>query len=244
MIRVNGHELEPTIFPDGTSQVWKLPQKVMDDNVHHIFWEFESEAEVFWLMQLLHLVSHSDQVVLTAPLLPYGRQDKGVGNESAFALSVLGCMLSDMIDEFVTFDAHSMALSGFGFKFVSLPADGRIVDAYSGCSATKTCYPDKGAASRYSCPGESIVLDKERDALSGEILGLKLLSGDVHDGDVILIVDDICDGGRTFTEAAKLLHSMADVSVHLYISHGIFSKGTEPLYAAGIETIFTSKGRV
>jgi ribose-phosphate pyrophosphokinase len=40
-----------------------------------------------------------------------------------------------------------------------------------------------------------------------------------------LIVDDICDGGRTFTELAKVLKKWTDMPVDLYVTHGIFSKG-------------------
>lgn len=44
----------------------------------------------------------------------------------------------------------------------------------------------------------------------------------------VLIVDDICDGGRTFIELAKILKQEKGVSVvDLYVTHGIFSYGKE-----------------
>lgn len=44
------------------------------------------------------------------------------------------------------------------------------------------------------------------------------------------VIDDICDGGRTFIEFAKLASSeMGIKDINLYVSHGIFSKGLEPL---------------
>lgn len=60
----------------------------------------------------------------------------------------------------------------------------------------------------------------------------------------ICIVDDICDGGRTFIEAAKLLQRLEPKEIHLYVSHGIFSKGLKVLTEAGISKIFTHKGEV
>ena len=44
-----------------------------------------------------------------------------------------------------------------------------------------------------------------------------------------LIVDDICDGGRTFLEAAKILKEETTGKLFLYVTHGIFSKGIDEL---------------
>jgi ribose-phosphate pyrophosphokinase len=43
------------------------------------------------------------------------------------------------------------------------------------------------------------------------------------------IVDDICDGGRTFIELSKELKKRNCGNVYLIISHGIFSKGIDVL---------------
>ena len=41
-----------------------------------------------------------------------------------------------------------------------------------------------------------------------------------------IIVDDICDGGRTFIELAKAIHgSRPTAEVYLVVTHGIFSNG-------------------
>ena len=44
-----------------------------------------------------------------------------------------------------------------------------------------------------------------------------------------LIVDDICDGGGTFIPLAKKLKNAGAKTVTLYVTHGIFSKGLDPL---------------
>jgi ribose-phosphate pyrophosphokinase len=46
--------------------------------------------------------------------------------------------------------------------------------------------------------------------------------GDVENEEC-LIVDDICDGGRTFLEIAKILKARGASSIELYVTHGIFS---------------------
>ena len=43
-----------------------------------------------------------------------------------------------------------------------------------------------------------------------------------------IIVDDICDGGRTFIELGKIIRKDYDRLI-LCVTHGIFSKGVEPL---------------
>jgi len=63
-------------------------------------------------------------------------------------------------------------------------------------------------------------------------------------GDRVLIIDDICDGGRTFIEITKLLLQAGVESVSLHVSHGLFSQGIDVLKEAGIKTVYTAKGKV
>ena len=56
MIKLNGHIITPTIFPDKTSQVWKLEQDWFFPTNNVITWEFENEAEFMQLAQLNDLV--------------------------------------------------------------------------------------------------------------------------------------------------------------------------------------------
>jgi ribose-phosphate pyrophosphokinase len=44
-----------------------------------------------------------------------------------------------------------------------------------------------------------------------------------------LIIDDICDGGRTFIEISKALSGFQG-ELHLFVTHGIFSKGFDELF--------------
>jgi ribose-phosphate pyrophosphokinase len=89
-------------------------------------------------------------------------------------------------------------------------------------------------------------MDKIRDQETGGITSLRMnTSGGCNHyikNKNILIVDDICDGGRTFIECAKILHLHEVNSVSLYVTHGIFSKGLAPLEDAGITEIYTKDG--
>ena len=56
----------------------------------------------------------------------------------------------------------------------------------------------------------------------------------------ILIVDDICDGGATFIELAKIIKPMNPGSMTLFVTHGIFRNGTDCLFEAGFDRVVTT----
>lgn len=56
----------------------------------------------------------------------------------------------------------------------------------------------------------------------------------------ILIVDDICDGGATFIELAKIIKPMNPGSITLFVTHGIFRNGTDCLFEAGFDRVITT----
>ena len=76
-------------------------------------------------------------------------------------------------------------------------------------------YPDKF---------EMVRADKKRDLSTGQILETIVYADDLA-GKECIIIDDICDGGRTFIELAKVLKDKGASSVILLVTHGIFSKG-------------------
>jgi phosphoribosylpyrophosphate synthetase len=221
------HTVIPTIFPDGTSQVWKLPTEILEDysipGKFKIIWYFESEGELIHLMQLRTLLfkGNLDHVIdLVIPYLPYARQDKPVSNETTFALR---CFLNSLgyWNSITTVDIHSTQMD-----VKSLPVDHFVQSAISKSNADFVCFPDAGAAKRgYEVTVPSFNLDKKRNQLTGQIEGLVCSLPLDLKGKTILLVDDICDGGRTFIEASGILYGLGAHNVDLYVTHGIFSKG-------------------
>lgn len=239
MITLNGYKITPTIFPDKTSQVWNIPAEIIEQDQYKIEWSFENEAEIVHLLQLAQLV----KAHLYIEYLPYARQDKEVSNSTTFALQTfIKIIQTGDFCSVSVLDPHSTHL---------LPKDWHIVKPENKIQKIierlqcKVCYPDKGAAKRYklhTLNHPPVIAEKVRNQQTGAIEGMKL-DHDTVCGDY-LIVDDICDGGRTFTEAANLLYKAGANSVYLYTTHGIYSKGTEVLKEAGIKLIFNYKGEV
>jgi ribose-phosphate pyrophosphokinase len=86
----------------------------------------------------------------------------------------------------------------------------------------------------------TVFCSKKRDPLTGHLSGFEIKNYNPNpnaDGQDLLIVDDICDGGGTFVGLAKELRKAGAKKVYLYVTHGIFSKG---LPLEGIDRVFTT----
>jgi ribose-phosphate pyrophosphokinase len=60
------------------------------------------------------------------------------------------------------------------------------------------------------------------------LAGFEVFANDLK-GDDCVIVDDICDGGRTFIGIAQELKMKNAGDIYLCVSHGIFSHGFDEL---------------
>lgn len=257
-------ELNTTVFPDGTSQVWQLgtinpTYHGEDSSVLVVYWDFECESEVFQFLQLQRLIlSISDEIKihLVCPYLPYARQDKPVGDDQCFALDVLFSCLGQnsrlCIDRIVTFDVHNPArvrqlcrdyvpeLFDYGNRLVNISPDIEIRDFASSINPDLIVFPDKGAMERYKdifgiFELDTLFFEKVRDQQTGNITSLRP-SKEIPPHNTALVIDDICDGGRTFVEVAKFLGKSVK---HLYVSHGLFSaeNGVQKLHDAGYKSV-------
>jgi ribose-phosphate pyrophosphokinase len=80
---------------------------------------------------------------------------------------------------------------------------------------------------------------KTRDVATGNISGFGC--SPLGEAKKVLIVDDICDGGGTFLGLKGILP--ADVKCDIFVTHGIFSKGTKSLLSA-FDTVFCTDSTV
>lgn len=249
MLLLNGEPVNVTIFPDKTSQVWKIPDHVFLDETNVITWKFESESELMHLAQLQHLLIQNNQntrTTLLLPYLPYGRQDKEVSNNATFALSTF----HKIIDAFgfykiIIVDPHNLQSIRFKAHIETVYPIETVQQVAKQTECEYFCYPDKGAYVKYSKifrERQCIIGEKVRNQLTGDIESYKI-NGNPRDKN-ILIVDDICDGGMTFRILAKDLLAAGAKSVILFVTHGIFSRGLQVLKDSGIQRIFTIDGEV
>lgn len=247
MIRLNAMIVKPTMFPDGTSQIWHLPNDwIRSRNV--IRWDFENEAEFMHVAQLkTMLAGFGFEAELHIPFLPYGRQDKPISNEGTFALSTFAGLINSLeFSRVVTVDAHSDRFMQLIKNGVDQSAGVYFYRAFEDSGADCIGIPDRGAMRRYGPMMSNvpvIIGNKERDQATGHLKYTGAAGADVR-GKSVLIVDDICDGGMTFILFAGLLMDLGVREISLYTTHGIYSKGTKVLREAGIRRIFNHKGEV
>ena len=256
MIKLNGEKVPVTIFPDGTHQVWKLTDSQMNyastSQEVEVFWDFENQSEVFDVMQLADLLTSIEdswhkQLVLNCPYLPYGRQDKLITNKSCFALNTFIFKAMSSFDIIRTVDAHNLELFEYSSIIVENTFPIEVINSIiSNENVDLIVFPDKGAMERYEefVPDgiKFISAEKTRDQLTGAILGITIDSEAVSEASSVLVWDDICDGGATFIGLAS--HFKPTQKLMLYVSHGIFSKGTDCLFSAGYNKLFTRNGEV
>lgn len=256
MILVNGSPLNVTMFPDKTSQVWKLPSSALHNKLDEepitleVEWRFENEAELFHLFQLSYLICPMRRTCLYLPYLPYARQDKEVDNNATFAIHPFSCIINTCNFDFVKIlDPHSeVALSLINHSIAVYPLE-ELKMAIAATEATMVVYPDKGAAEKYTELYKKETKDlivacgnKTRDPLSGHILDYKI-KADVANHK-ILIVDDLCDAGATFIILSEFLYRQGASEVNLFVTHGLFTKGIDIVRSTGIKRIFTGKGEI
>lgn len=247
MITLNNIKIIATQFPDKTSQVWKLPDDAIQLS-NKIVWNFESEGELMHLAQLQSLIrSRQCTSTLTMPYLPYARQDKAISNTETFALRSFLSIIGQL--GFVTisaFDPHNDAVvKEYLDNFVALSPAESINKAIDIFQPDLICYPDAGAKARYAklVNHDHIFASKVRNQSTGVITSMEINGHCTNKS--ILIVDDICDGGMTFIKIAEALKAQHDVrNLALYVSHGLFTKGTDVLRQAGIQRIFTQYGEI
>lgn len=205
---------------------------------------------MFAVDALKRMTNHNTAIELVIPYFPYARQDRVCVAGEALGASVMAQFINNLGFSKVTiWDAHSDVSPALLNNVVNIEQTAIV----SRCEALQEkltqgqltlISPDAGAskktlklAQQYAGKVEVIQANKQRNLATGEIVKTEIL-GDVAGKD-LLIVDDICDGGRTFIELAKVLKENGANSIALFVTHGIFSKGLT-VFDGLIDTIYTT----
>jgi ribose-phosphate pyrophosphokinase len=211
----------------------------------------KSSSDVMRLVLLVDAVRRWDQtqprIALHLPYLPYARQDRVCNPGESHAVGAFSHIINGLkLHAIQLWDCHSdvgaslldnafnSGLTEIWTKFcVYDQSFGKVIDESILVS------PDAGANKKVygvarSFNRDFVRADKVRDTATGNIVETQVYGLDGHSSErPLLVVDDICDGGRTFIELAKVLenHVHEHVPLYLYVTHGIFSQGYAPLLA-------------
>lgn len=192
---------------------------------------YSMEDALMYAALLRYATGEVDGLIL--PYLIYGRDDHG-GHDHINHLHEFGKLLNTFdLNWVLTYDVHSPAAHLAIDKLINISPAGLINRATAEMDGWHWLCPDAGAYKKVhhimpqldNPPVEVHVYGKYRNQETGQVEktivpeSVKHIPKDARS----LVIDDICDGGRTFIEMVKASPNLEDVS--LCVSHGIFSRG-------------------
>lgn len=211
----------------------------------------QNSAHVMELVMVVDALRKLDNtpIRLVLTYVPYGRQDRVCDLGESFSLKAFAGIINSLnFEKVIVIDPHS-DVTGAVFNNVEIISQLQVINSWPklikeamGCVLVS---PDSGSnkktfeLTKYFSQARFIRADKLRDMATGNIKETVVYENNLS-GCNTMICDDLCDGGRTFIELAKVLKDKGAKSVDLYTTHGIFSKGTQCLIDAGIDQIWTT----
>ncbi|MBP1308814.1 ribose-phosphate pyrophosphokinase [Paenibacillus sp. 1182] len=256
MILMNGIPVHFTTFPNGEtkvdgSQIAGLLRSVGNLRVD-LTLKFEDDGD---LIKLLFVKEFMDELGLSASLLitymPYSRMDRQEGN-SVFTLKSVARFINQMkFDSVTIIEPHSDVTPALVDRsrilYPTLTLLKKVLKLIEFDPNKDYIYfPDAGAAKRYGKGKElkgfkQLVGHKSRDFETGKLEKLEIV-GDVDRKDYkVLIIDDLCSFGGTFSWGSEKLREKGAFEVYLLVTHceeSIYQKGL--LDSGLIQKVFTT----
>jgi len=228
ILDTKGIDFEYLRFNGGESQI-KIIDDVRGDDVMIECLAMNEIAPMLILLArdaLLRLGALNIELLL--PYVPYGRQDRVCNKGEALSIKVFGELLWGSFSRVWVLDPHSPTTVACIDNCFEINRDRILTNYLADKHHMVLIAPDAGALKKILAIGKQfgmqvIEASKIRDTVTGNITGVKV-HDDVAHMDCV-VIDDICDGGRSFVELGKKLKAGGAVDMHLYISHGIFSMG-------------------
>lgn len=241
-------------FPDG-QQSLRIEETL--EGVESV--QIQSRLNSFLDLELILCANQSlkelgiSKVELYVPYFLGARSDRKFESGSANYLKTVICPIinSQNFEKVIVLDPHSDVIEACldRVKIMSNVEHVEIGFDHFGLNSENTVLvsPDAGAlkkiysvAKALNLPDQNVLTaTKHREISTGKILSTHVPLGLNCIGKDFLIVDDICDGGRTFVELAKVIKEAFPLAkVYLVVTHGIFSAGLDSLseYFNGIFT--------
>lgn len=241
-------------FSGGEEHIKIDMDRIVKGEINHIKIEAQIiSSQVMMQLLLLNDALHRTQKltpntikVLSIGYMPGARQDRVCEPGEALSLAVYASLINSIrADKVIIQDPHSDVTTAL-INNIQVVTQDEIVSEklgnYLKQQAMSLISPDAGALKKIYATAKKLELpvieaSKKRDTKTGQIISTSVDTQNVLPEKVI-IIDDICDGGRTFIELAKVLKNNGVKSISLYVTHGIFSQGVG-VFDDYIETIFT-----
>lgn len=235
--------IQPALYPAGEVRLPEIPEG--DVRVLRVQLESAQDREALMQLAEYYMNRGASMPDLVMPYIPYARQDRrsSAANNASLSIKAFAWWLNSMRWNSVTVsDPHSNVSTAVLDRVVAVERK-EYVGPFMQClyedgivpETLAIVAPDTGAlkqteaiANMYKIPVMAFA-QKHRDEATGQIGPMTIPDGEKLRGKHILICDDICDGGGTFAGLAQALAPYEPASLNLYITHGVFSKGLDPL---------------
>jgi ribose-phosphate pyrophosphokinase len=246
-------------FPDGQQSIKldmidaDLPNKITV-SITSRFNSFLDLELIIAANQALREFSYVENVKLNVPYFLGARSDRKFEAGTSNYLKTVICPIinAQKFSRVTVLDPHSDVLEACLDNYHKHNNHRLVKDALTAIdnkidAQERICLvsPDAGAykkifdVAKYFGINRIITANKVRDIKTGNIIRTEVPTLDQHADLKYVIIDDICDGGRTFVELAKAMkESRPTAKIYLIVTHGIFSAGFDTLnqYFEGIYT--------
>ena len=239
-------------FPAGELGV-KIKEEISENQVE-IECKYQSSDDLIYLLLLVDAIREQNKNVdihLVIPYFPYARQDRVCASGESFSLRVIASMVASCnFDTVTVHDAHSSVLAAF-FKagvFINVEQHLLLRKFLIGKKDFALVSPDAGATKKiYALAKEFgvpvVEAKKVRSVEDGKIVATSIDNSTLNEYNELVVVDDICDGGMTFIELAKVIREGFSGKLTLVVTHGIFSRGFSELSKYFNEIIYSNDMR-
>lgn len=233
------------VFSGGEEHIRISQKDLIEDGRLVICSNMSNSSDIMKLLlgtDVLKSFNKNNQIELFAPYFPYARQDRRMVEGEPFSVKVMANLInSQKYDKVHILDPHSDVTTALidniniidNFNYVKMVWND--IKKRNPINTYCLVSPDAGAekktyklATKLELFSEQLIRgSKKRNVINGSLSHSEFL-GDVKDK-ICVIIDDIIDGGATFVELSKKLKEKGALKVYLTVSHGIFSRGIEPL---------------
>jgi ribose-phosphate pyrophosphokinase len=232
-------------FPDGQQSVTLIVDPAHLTSAHADGVIIKSRLNTFRDLELIVCATAAlrntgiQNIQLYTPYFMGARSDRRFMEGDANYLKQVICPIinSQKFESVTVLDPHSDVLEACLDNFVKINNHDIVKKALTDIDNKNNAQerivlvsPDAGAYKKIFDVAQKfkinriITATKVRDIGTGKILHTEIPVLDQHEDLKYVIVDDICDGGRTFIELAKAIHdSRPTAEVYLIVTHGIFS---------------------
>lgn len=212
------------LYPERVTRIWVDARLSSSDDI----------MALVMTMDALRNVYKYATYALYMPYVPYARQDRVCNAGEAFSLKAMGSIINMLgFVSVVVVDPHSSVAAGVINNMDAYTQQEVFEDIKDKWDDITIVAPDMGASkksedfAKHVGAKDVLYCNKRRNLADGKILGLNIVNPQILTADSkLLVLDDICDGGRTFVEVADAIATVVHVErIELAVTHGIFSKG-------------------